>query len=240
MRRLGSDEEVALLLWIDYVFLLLPGVALVTWAQTRIIRAVLAGSRIAAASGHTGAEVARAVMEAGDATGVAIELAAGELSDHYISGQKVLRQSPAVHHGRSLAAVGVAAHEAAHAIQEASGHRGLLIRDLVVPWTGLGAQVCWIVLAGGFLLKMSRLVDLALILFHVALVLQLINLPVEVDASRRARGVLRSTSLVNADEDALISQVTSAWAWVHVARAVTGVVSWSSFVPEPSGSPESR
>src|SRR3954471_21153169 len=107
-----------MLLWLDVFLLSLPGLLLTVWAQARIMRAHAQGSRVPAAAGLTGAEAARLVMRAGGATGVEIELATGELSNHYDAGHQRLRLSRGVSEGRSLTALGVAAHEAGHAVQD--------------------------------------------------------------------------------------------------------------------------
>jgi Zn-dependent membrane protease YugP len=103
-------------------------------SAVNILQAVVTGARIPFASGEPDGDVSRAIVHVDGAPGVSIKLAAGELFDHDISGQKVLRQSQAVHHGLSLAPVGMAAREAGQAIQETPGYRGRIIRDLIAPW----------------------------------------------------------------------------------------------------------
>jgi Zn-dependent membrane protease YugP len=213
-----------MLLWIDYLFLSLPGLFLAIWAQVRIIRAVAAGARFPSVSGLTGEEVAESVLRAGGAPDVDIERAAGELSNHYDSGHQRLRLSQSVREGRSLTALGIAAHEAGHALQQAAGFPGLAARDLVVPWAGLGAQVYGVLLVGGLWLGMERLIVLALIAFLLSLVLQLLNVPVELDASRRARGILRSEGLISGEEDPIVTRVMNAAAWSSVAATLTGAL----------------
>jgi Zn-dependent membrane protease YugP len=213
------------MIWFDYVLLLLPALALSMWAQVRILRAHAAASRFPAGSGPSGAETARLVMRAGGVTGIEIEPASGELSDHYDPRDKVLRLSRGVHAGRSLAAMGVAAHEAGHAIQDAAGYPGLVARDLIVPLAGLGSQVFWLLIAAGILLGMLRLIVLAVVLFWLVVLLQVLNLPVELDASRRARQPLLSAGLVSAEEDPVVARVMNAAAWTSVAAALTGGLS---------------
>src|SRR5262245_61710913 len=113
----------------EYYLFALPGILLSSWAYARISRAYAVGSRIPAASGLTGAEAASLVMKAGGVSGVRIEPIVGELSDHYDPRRKVLRLSDEVFAGRSIAALGVAAHESAHAIQDASGYPGIAVRN---------------------------------------------------------------------------------------------------------------
>ena len=212
------------MIWLDYLLFLLPGIALSIWAQARIMRAYAEGSRIPAGSGLTGAETAQLVMRAGGVTGVGIEPVAGELSDHYDPRNKVLRLSPDVYAGRSLAAMGVAAHEAGHAIQDASGYPGLVARNVIVPLATLGSQVFWLLIAAGLLLGMFRLIILGIILFSMVVVFQLLNLPVEFDASRRGREILLSAGLVSVEEERVVARVLNAAAWTYVAAALTGVL----------------
>ena len=113
------------------------------------------------------------------------------MSDHYDPRHKVLRLSHGVYAGRSLAAVGVAAHEAGHAIQDASRYPGLVVRNLIVPLASIGSTIFWLLIMAGLMLGMMRLVLLGIILFSLTVVFQLINLPVEFNASRRGRQILR-------------------------------------------------
>jgi Zn-dependent membrane protease YugP len=212
------------MIWLDYLLFLLPGIALSIWAQARIMRAYAEGSRIPAGSGLTGAETAQLVMRAGGVSGVGIEPVAGELSDHYDPRNKVLRLSPDVYAGRSLTAMGVAAHEAGHAIQDASGYPGLVARNVIVPLATLGSQVFWLLIAAGLLVGMFRLIILGIILFSMVVVFQLLNLPVEFDASRRGREVLLSAGLVSVEEERVVARVLNAAAWTYVAAALTGVL----------------
>lgn len=210
------------MLWFDYLLLLMPALALSTWAQVRIIRAYASASRITAGRGLGGAEAAELVMRAGGVTDVGIEPAAGELSDYYDARGKVLRLSREVHAGRSMAAVAVAAHEAGHAIQHASGYPGLVLRNAVVPLAGLGSQVIWMLIAAGLLIGMFRLIVAAIVLFWLVLILQLLDLPVELDASRRARRLLLSSGLVAAEGEPAVARMLDAAAWAHVAATLTG------------------
>jgi uncharacterized protein len=211
--------------WFDYLLYLLPGLVLTLWAQARILRAYAAGWRVPAGSGLTGAEAAQLVMHAGGVMGIGIEPVSGELSDHYDPGNKVLRLSQSVYAGRSLAATGVAAHEAGHAIQEASGYRGLVARNFIVPLAGLGSQVVWLLMAAGMLLGMQRLIDLGISLFLLLVLLQILNLPVELDASRRARRILHSAGLVSVEEEPVVARVLNAAALTYVAATLTGGLS---------------
>jgi uncharacterized protein len=209
---------------IDYLLFALPGILLASWAQWRISSAYAAASRVPAMSGLSGAEAARAVMQAGGVGPVAIEPVAGQLTDHYDPRHKVLRLSEGVYSGRSLAAVGIAAHEAGHAIQDASRYPGLVVRNAIVPVASLGSTVFWLLILAGLILGMFRLILLGIILFSITVIFQLINLPVEFDASRRARQMLLSTGIVAPDEDHVVGQVLNAAAWTYIAATLTSVM----------------
>jgi Zn-dependent membrane protease YugP len=209
---------------IDYLLYALPGLLVAMWAQSRIWKAYAEGSRIPVSSGLSGALAAVAVMKAGGVWNVAIEPVEGELSDHYDPAHKVLRLSPKVYGGRSLAAVGIAAHEAGHAIQDATHYPGLVVRNLIVPLASIGSTVCWLPVMAGLLIGMTRLVFLGIVLFSLTVVVQVINLPVEFNASRRGREMLRSTGAIRPEEDVVVGKVLNAAAWTYVAGALTGVL----------------
>jgi Zn-dependent membrane protease YugP len=214
------------MLWFDpmYLLFLAPGMLLALWAQARISSAYAEGLRIPAGSGLTGAEAAARIMEARGVHGVAIEPVGGQLTDHYDPSHKVLRLSEGVYAGRSLAALGVAAHEAGHAIQDASGYHGLVIRNAIVPIAGFGSTAFWILIMAGALLHIFGLILLGILLFSLTVVFQLVNLPVEFDASRRAREALLSTGLIEPQEDRVVGHVLGAAAWTYVAATITSVL----------------
>ncbi len=212
-----------MLMLFDYFLFALPAFLLSSWAQARILRAYAAGSRVPVSSGLTGAEAAALVMRQAGVAGVAIEAVAGELSDHYDPRTRVLRLSHGVYAGRSLAAVGIAAHEAGHAAQDAAGYPALIVRNLIVPIASMGSQGFWLLMAAGLLLNMPRLIIAGLWLYLTVLVFQIVNLPVEYDASRRGRRLLREAGVTIETEDAVVAQVLNAAAWTYVAAALTSV-----------------
>jgi uncharacterized protein len=209
---------------LDYFLLAFPGVVIATWAQWRIARTYRIGLQTPAAADCTGPEAARAILSAEGLAAIAIEPAAGELSDHYDPSRKVLRLSHRIHDGRSLTALGVAAHEAGHAIQEAAAYPRLVIRNLVVPLASIGSQLSWLLILAGILLGIDRLILAGVILFSSLFFFQLLNVPVELDSSRRARLALVATGLVENAEEPVIVRVLNAAAWTYVALTLTGVV----------------
>jgi uncharacterized protein len=208
----------------EYFLFAIPGMALSMWAQARISRAYAEGSRVPARAGVTGAEAAAVVMQAGGATGVTIEPVEGELSDHYDPRGKVLRLSRGVYGSRSLSAVGIAAHEAGHAIQDASHYPGLVVRNLIVPMASIGSMLFWIPVMAGLVLGLMKLVLMGIILFSITVIFQVVNLPVEFNASRRGRQILQTTGLISPDEDQVVGKVLNAAAWTYVAATLSSVM----------------
>jgi hypothetical protein len=213
-----------------YFILLAPGLLLAMWAQWRTQSAYAQGKQYRAHSGLTGAQTAAAVMEAGGVTGVAIEPVEGMLTDHYDPRHKVLRLSPEVYAGNSLSALGIAAHEAGHAIQDATRYPFLVMRNGLVPFASIGSNLSWIILfAGLVLMKVDVLVGrwaifIGIGLFSLTVLFQLINLPVEFDASKRARLMLVNHGLVTQEEDGVVKKVLGAAAMTYVAATLTAVL----------------
>lgn len=213
-----------------YYLLMAPGLLLALWAQARVSRAYSRGSRVPARSGLTGAQAAAEILQAEGVHGVAIEPVGGQLSDHYDPRSKVLRLSPGVYAGRSLAALGIAAHEAGHAAQDAQHDAGLVVRNLLVPAAALSSGPAWIIFFAGLILGSSKLLIAGMVLFSGAVLFQLVNLPVEYDASRRARKALAATGLVAPDEEGTVRDVLSAAALTYVAATLSSILTLLYFV----------
>jgi Zn-dependent membrane protease YugP len=207
-----------------YLLFLLPGMLLAMWAQFKLKRTYAETSRIPAQSGYSGAETAHVLMESAGIHNVGIEPVEGFLSDHYAPKEKVLRLSPDVFDGRSLAALGIAAHESGHALQDAHNYAPLRLRSLLVPIAGFGSNTAWIILVIGLALQMMGLILAGIIVFSGTVLFQLVNLPVEFDASRRARQILLSNGLITQDEDYYVKKVLSAAALTYVAATLTSVL----------------
>jgi Zn-dependent membrane protease YugP len=209
--------------WMYFVFLA-PGILLALWAQYRVKSAYAEASRIPSQSGYTGASAAQAVMHQAGVEGVEIEPVEGFLSDHYVPGQKVLRLSHDVYAGRSLAALGIAAHESGHAIQDSRHYPLLVVRNLLVPLASFGSGISWILILAGFLLAWSDLILIGIVAFSLVVVFQVVNLPAEFDASRRARIALVDGGLVTPEEDVEVGKVLHAAALTYVAGTLTSVL----------------
>src|SRR5262249_621773 len=218
--------------WFDpmYLLFLLPGMLLALWAQFKVKSAYAEASRIPARRSITGAQAAAAVMDSAGIRNVAIGPVEGFLSDHYAPNEKVLRLSPDVYAGRSLAALGIAAHESGHALQDARRYAPLVARNLLVPIAGFGSNMAWIILLVGFSMHALGLIIAAIIVFSATVVVQRVNVPVELGARRRGRQVLLSSGLISQDEDYYVKKVLNAAALTYVAATLTSVLTLLYFL----------
>ncbi len=209
-----------------YLVLVGPALLLALYAQIKVSGSFAKYKRVAASSGLSGAEAAYEMLRAaGLADRVSIELHEGFLSDHYDPRHRVLRLSPDVYHGRSLAALGVACHEAGHAIQHAAGYAPLALRNAIVPVAGFGSYAAVPMIILGAALQWFNLILLGLLLFAGLVAFQVINLPVEFNASSRAKSALREMGLISGPaEYRAVSSVLSAAAMTYVAATVAAVV----------------
>jgi Zn-dependent membrane protease YugP len=207
-----------------YLLFLAPGLLLAAWAQFRIRSAYEQASQIAPRSGYSGAETADVLLRSAGLDDVRIEPTEGFLSDHYVPGEHVLRLSPEVYGSRSLAAMGVAAHETGHAYQDANHFPLLVLRNALVPLASFGSNISWILMLVGFVLQLAGLIYLGILVFSFTVLFQLVNLPVEFDASRRARIALLHNGLVTLEEDQIVGRVLNAAALTYVAGTLTAVL----------------
>ena len=211
---------------LDFVWLA-PGLVLALWAQWRMQQTCRQGKAVAPTRRITGAQAAADVLRCAGITGVAIEPGKGILTDHYDARHKVLRLRPDVYYGQSLAALGLAAHEAGHALQDATGYPLLGLRNGLVPLASFGSYMSWfLILAGCTLVVVQPLWSkpvllLGMSVFSVTVVCQLLHLPVECDANRRAGRMLVHAGMVTAPEDALVQRVLQAAALTYVAAPLT-------------------
>ena len=213
-----------------YLLFLAPGLLLALWAQWRVSSAYQRGSQLAAASGYSGAQTAAEILRASGVRNVDIEPVPGQLTDHYSPDEKVLRLSPDVYEGRSLAALGIAAHEAGHAIQDARKYPLLSLRNGLVPLANIGGSIGWIMIAVGLVLALSGLVWAGIAVFSATVLFQLVNLPVEFDASRRARAELVANGLIARGEEREVARVLNAAALTYVAATLTSILTLFYFL----------
>ena len=207
-----------------YLMMILPALLLSIWAQVKVKSTFDRFSREATRGGLSGAEAADRILKSFGAGQVRIERAQGFLSDHYDPRVRVLRLSPGVYEGRSIASIGVAAHEAGHALQHADGYFPLQIRSALVPVTQLGSWLVWPLLLIGFLMHSLALVKLGILFFSGAVLFQLVTLPVEFDASRRAVAILGGQNILTPVELQGTRKVLSAAALTYVAAAAAAVM----------------
>lgn len=172
----------------------------------------------------SGAESARRMLDSGGLQNVDIELIPGQLSDHYDPRAKVVRLSHDVFHGHSMAAVGVACHEAGHALQDARGYAPLVIRNLAVPVASFGSNASMFLLIGGMIASFKPLIILGIIAFAATVFFQLVNLPVEFNASSRAREQLVTYGIITAQEEHYVAKVLNAAALTYVAATLQSVM----------------
>jgi Zn-dependent membrane protease YugP len=187
-------------------------------------------SKVATASGLTGAQAAARVMRSGGVNDVQIEATRGFLSDHYDPSKKVLRLSPDVYQGRSIASIGVAAHEAGHAIQDAAGYFPMRVRTAIVPIASIGSNISWWLLIGGAILGLAGLIKIGAILFTAVVAFQIVTLPVEINASRRALAAISSSGILIAEEKTGARKVLTAAAMTYVAAAATAILTLVYFL----------
>lgn len=209
-----------------YLLFSLPALVLGFWAQWKVTAAFNRYTQERTRSGLTGAEVARRVLAFNGLHHVRVEPVEGFLSDHYDPRSKVLRLSPNVYHSPSAAAAGVAAHEAGHAIQDAQGYLALQVRSLMVPAVSIGSWMGPIVFILGILMLPvvgTSLAWLGVLMFAGVAAFALVTLPVEFDASRRAKQALAAQGLVMPGEMMSIKQVLDAAALTYVAGAVSAI-----------------
>ena len=193
------------------------------WAQWRVKSTFNKYSQVAPRNGMTGAEAAAAVLRASGLPDLQIRPVAGRLSDHYDPRSRTLNLSADVGQESSLAALGVAAHEAGHAIQDARGYWPMRVRQTVVPVASIGSSLAFPLIFLGFILGSLGLVNVGLALFTAIVLFQLITLPVEFDASRRALVALGDGGLLTTQELGGAKQVLGAAAWTYVAAFVASV-----------------
>lgn len=206
-----------------YFVFALPGLLLGLWARARTKNAFNKYSKVRTLRNISGAEVARALLDEQGLYDVLVEETEGFLSDHYDPRSKTLRLSPQVYQTPSVAAAGIAAHEMGHALQDAGGYFPLHIRSAFVPAARFGSTLAPWLFMGGMLLNLTTLAWVGVILFGAAVVFTLITLPVEFDASRRAKQLLVSSGVLVGDEIEGVNKVLDAAALTYVAAAVSAI-----------------
>ncbi len=207
-----------------YLLFMLPAMALALIASIRVRTTFARYARVAASSRLTGAEAARVLLRAEGVTDVKIERSRGWLSDHYDPSANTLRLSPDVYDSPSLSAVGVACHEAGHALQQAHAYAPLTLRSQLVPVTQLGSNLAFPIILAGMFLRRPGLVQLGILLFVVVVAFTIITLPVEWNASQRAKRLMVRSGIVTEAELPHAAAVLNAAFMTYVAAAVSAVL----------------
>ena len=205
-----------------YMIWIAPAMLLAMWAQWRVHSAFAAASREPAA--QTGAAAARHILDSAGAQDVEIEAVPGQLNDNYDPQAKVLRLSEGVYGARSLAAVGIAAHEAGHALQDAQGYSLMAVRNAAVGTANLGSSLGFFVFMIGLAMALKPIAWLGIALFAGTVFFQLVNLPVEIDASNRAKAQLVTLGIVPAADMPAVNSVLNAAAWTYVAGTLQSIL----------------
>ncbi|HNR50663.1 MAG TPA: zinc metallopeptidase, partial [Deltaproteobacteria bacterium] len=194
------------------------------YAQFKVKSTYSRFSKVSTYRGITGAQAAREILRSAGVHDVDIELTRGFLSDHYDPRSRVLRLSESVYAGDSIASVGVAAHEAGHAIQHAHGYAPLKLRSALVPVSSLGSNLAWPLLIIGFIFMAQSLILAGIIFFSLAVLFQIVTLPVEFNASSRALQALPASGILSDSEVAGARKVLTAAALTYVAAATAAVL----------------
>lgn len=203
--------------------ILIPALILAAYAQIKVQSTFRRYSEVPSGTGYTGAQVAVELLRRKGITDVKVEPVQGMLSDHYDPRTKVLRLSADVYGSNSLAAIGVAAHEAGHAVQHREGYAPLALRSAIVPAATIGTNAAWILFVIGLVTSSPRLIDLGIILFLGYIAFALITLPVEFNASSKAVALLQGEGLVLPQEAQGVRAVLNAAALTYVAAAAVAI-----------------
>ncbi len=223
-----------------YFLFMLPGLAFMLWAQSKVKGNYAKFSKVRNQAGVTGAQAARRVLDSQGLYDVPVEATPGELTDHYDPRKRALFLSQGVYGQPSIAAIGIAAHEAGHAIQHAKAYAPLKARTAIVPVVNIGSNLGFGVLFLGIILGQVGLAWLGVGLFALATVFALITLPVEFDATRRAKQALVTVGLVDGgvaqgEESKGVARVLDAAAWTYIAGFAASLLTLLYYISLVSG-----
>ncbi len=208
-----------------YFIFMIPALLLMALSSWYVRSAYSKWSRVRAASGLTGAQAAQRLISNGGLLGVQIAGTAGQLSDHYDPRDKTLYLSRGVAESPSVASVAVAAHELGHALQDAEGYFPMTVRSALVPAVNIGSTLGWILILVGLFLRLTNIAWLGVLVFSGGALFALATLPVEFNASARAKELLSSTGIIQTEEERHgVNQVLNAAALTYVAGLVTAVM----------------
>ena len=210
-----------------YVLLVLPAIILSIIAQSSVRSAYNKYAEVYSRKGITGAETARQILNSSGANDVRVEVTEGTLTDHYDPRENVIRLSKEVRDSTSISAVGIAAHEAGHAVQYADEYGPIKIRTAIIPITQFGASITTPLILMGIVFSLPLLINLGLIFFAVAILFQVITLPVEFNASKRAVHALESNNLLEYEEVDMTKKVLRAAALTYLAALAVSLAQFT-------------
>ncbi len=209
----------------NYLIYMIPAFVLMALTTWYVRSSYGTWSRVPASSGLTGAQAAQRLISSGGLYGVQIEEIPGEITDHYDPGKKVLSLSQGVARGTSVAALAIAAHELGHAMQDAQDYFPMRLRGALVPAVNIGSSLGWILILIGLFLNFTQIAWLGVLVFSAGAVFALATLPVEFDASARAKRMLADSGFISTDEERRgVNTVLNAAALTYVAALVTAVL----------------
>lgn len=223
-----ADISYGLLYFLDYGltwFMLVPAFVFAMVAQILVKTRFAKYSRIPARSDLTGADAARLILESNGLSYVRVEQTSGELTDHYDPKENVIRLSYSTYSSKSIAAIGIAAHEAGHAIQHDTNYAPITVRNSIAPVVSVGSKLAFPLIFLGILIGFSGFITAGIVIYTGILVFQLITLPVEFNASGRAIDILDTNNILAQDELECVKKVLSACAMTYVAAAFSTAVS---------------
>lgn len=206
------------------ILLMLPGLLLGLWAQARVNSAYAKYSQVGTRSGVSAEVAVGQLLRQNGAGDVAIQATQGQLTDHYDPTSNTLRLSQGVYGSSSIAALGIAAHEAGHALQKAQNYPFLALRSLMVPVVNFGSKLSWPIFLAGILFSFEPLMYVGIIAFALVVLFSLVTLPVEFDASRRAVAMLNAGGFLTQEEETGVRKVLSAAALTYVASFVSALL----------------
>jgi Zn-dependent membrane protease YugP len=213
-----------------YFLFLAPGLALSLWASWRVKSNFKKYSKVRSSRGITGAEAAAELLRTASIDDVKIVRTAGKLSDHYNPINKTLALSESVYDSSSIAAIGVATHEAGHAIQHAKHYGPLWVRSMLVPTANIGSSIGYFVMLIGLFMASTNMVLVGAVLFSMVLLFQIVTLPVEFDATRRAKALVIEHGIILPQEREGVDRVLNAAALTYVAAAVSTLLTLVYFL----------
>lgn len=206
-----------------YWIIMIPIFIFSMWASMSVKTTFNKYSKFSVFSGKKSAEIALDILNRQGLNNVRVVKTSGLLSDHYDPSKKEIRLSEKVYNSNSIAAVAVAAHETGHAIQHAEKHALLMFRNLIAPTASIGSNFSWFIIIAGFLIGSLGMIKIGIVLFSVVVLFQIVTLPVEIDASNKAKKLLKNYGLINQSELSAVNQVLNAAAMTYVAATASAI-----------------